>query len=73
MVGSLPGSEMKISLIGVDRRNGFYWRARAQESRETARRMAETGPRRGMLEIARIYDSLASRADEECAPQPLSP
>jgi hypothetical protein len=58
---------MKITLSSVGSRTAVYWRVRAEESRETARRMAETGPRRGMLEIARIYDSLADRADLECA------
>jgi hypothetical protein len=60
---------MKISLAGVDRRNAVYWRARARESREAASRMNSTGPRRGMLEIARIYEWLATRADLDRPPE----
>jgi hypothetical protein len=33
--------------------------------------MSQSGPRRGMLEIARIYDLLAKRADLAAAPPPL--
>jgi hypothetical protein len=54
---------MEISLAGVEGRNAVYWRTRAQESRETAKRMMGTEPRRGMLEIAKVYESLATLAD----------
>jgi hypothetical protein len=60
---------MKISLASVDLRNAAYWRSRAQESRETAGRMISSGPRRGMLEIARIYERLAIRADLDRPPE----
>lgn len=59
--------------MGVEGRNAVYWRARAEESRDTARRMSQSGPRRGMLEIARIYDILATRAAPEAAPQTSTP
>jgi hypothetical protein len=54
---------MEIGLTGVEMRNAIYWRSRAQESRETARRMISTGPRRGMLRIAGIYERLAALAE----------
>jgi hypothetical protein len=60
---------MEIRLAGAERRNAIYWRSRARESRETAKRMIGTEPRRGMLEIARIYDRLASQADRQRRPQ----
>jgi hypothetical protein len=60
---------MEIELTGVEGRNALYWRARAEESRDTARQMSESAPRRGMLEIARIYDMLATRAGPDAAPQ----
>jgi hypothetical protein len=60
---------MEISLASGEMRNAVYWRSRAQESRETASRMISSGPRRGMLEIARIYESLATRADLDRRPQ----
>ena len=54
---------MEISLAGVEGRNAVYWRSRALESRETAKRMMGTAPRQGMLEIAKVYDRLATLAD----------
>ena len=54
---------MEIGLSGIDTGDAIYWRLRAQESRETARRMTGTGPRQGMLLIAGIYDKLAARAE----------
>ena len=54
---------MEISLASVEGRDAVYWRSRAQESRETARRMISPGPRQGMLQIAGIYERLAARAD----------
>ena len=57
---------MEISLAGVEGRNAVYWRSRAQESRETAKRMMGTAPRRGMLEIAKVYERLATLADLDC-------
>ena len=54
---------MEISLAGVEGRNAIYWRSRAQESRETAKRMMDIAPRRGMLEIAKVYERLATLAD----------
>ena len=60
---------MEISLAGVEGRNAVYWRSRAQESRETARRMMGTAPRRGMLEIAEVYERLAILADLDRRPR----
>jgi len=54
---------MEISLASAEERNAVYWRSRARESRETARRMISTGPRQGMLQIAGIYERLAAMAD----------
>ena len=54
---------MEIGLTGVEMGNALYWRSRAQESRETARRMNSTGPRQGMLRIAGIYERLAALAE----------
>jgi len=54
---------LEIGLTSIELRDAVYWRSRAQESRETARRMISIGPRQGMLEIAGIYDKLAARAE----------
>jgi hypothetical protein len=54
---------MEISLAGAEGRNAVYWRSRAQESREMAKRMIGNAPRRGMLEIAKVYESLATLRD----------
>jgi hypothetical protein len=54
---------MEISLAAGEGRNAVYWRSRALESRETAKRMMGTAPRRGMLEIAKVYERLAALAD----------
>jgi hypothetical protein len=63
---------MDISLTSVELRNGVYWRSRAEESRETARRMTSTGPRQGMLQIAGVYERLAALADLGHLPPALS-
>jgi hypothetical protein len=60
---------MEIGLTGIEMGDALYWRSRAQESRETARRMISSGPRQGMLAIAGIYDKLAARAELD----PLAP
>lgn len=60
---------MEICLASAERRDAMYWRSRAWESRETAKRMTGTEPRRGMLEIARIYDKLATQAERDLRPQ----
>jgi hypothetical protein len=62
---------MEIGLTGVDMGNALYWRSRAQESRETARRMISSGPRRGMLKIAGIYERLAALAELDPLPPAL--
>jgi hypothetical protein len=54
---------MEIGLAGVEERNAIYWRSRALESRETAKRMMGPAPRQGMLEIAKVYDRLATLAE----------
>jgi hypothetical protein len=59
---------MEIGLTIIEMRDAVYWRSRAQESRETARRMISTGPRQGMLEIAGIYEKLAARAELDHMP-----
>jgi hypothetical protein len=59
---------MEIGLSSIEMRDAVYWRARAQESRETARRMIGSGPRQGMLEIAVIYERLAARAELDRVP-----
>lgn len=59
---------MEIGLTSVETCDAVYWRSRAQESRETARRMISTGPRQGMLEIAGIYEILAARAELDFLP-----
>lgn len=59
---------MEIGLTSIEMGDAVYWRSRAQESRETARRMISTGPRQGMLEIAGIYDKLAARAELDHLP-----
>jgi hypothetical protein len=64
---------MEIGLTSVEMRNAVYWRSRAQESRETARRMISSGPRRGMLQIASIYERLAALAELDHLPSPLPP
>ena len=64
---------MAIGLTSIEMRDAVYWRSRAQESRETARRMISTGPRQGMLEIASIYEKLAARAElDNLPPAPRS-
>jgi hypothetical protein len=63
---------MMIGLTGAERRDAFYWRQRAEETRQAARLMADRAPRLGMLQIARIYDNLAMRADDAPTPQPLA-
>lgn len=63
---------MEIGLSSVEMCDAVYWRSRAQESRETARRMIGTGPRQGMLEIAGIYDELAARAELDRLPPALA-
>ena len=60
---------MEIGLVSVDTRDAVYWRSRAEESRETAKRMIGTGPRRGMLEIAKVYERLATLADLDPRPR----
>jgi hypothetical protein len=62
---------MEIGLTSIEMRDAVYWRSRAQESRETARRMIGTGPRRGMLEIASIYEKLAVQAELDHLPPTL--
>jgi hypothetical protein len=62
---------MEISLAGAEGRDAVYWRSRAQESRETARRMVSTGPRQGMLQIAGIYERLAAMAELDHPPPAL--
>jgi hypothetical protein len=62
---------MEIGLTSVEVRDAVYWRSRAQESRETARRMISSGPRLGMLQIAGIYDSLAALAELDQLPPAL--
>jgi hypothetical protein len=62
---------MEISLAGAEGRDAVYWRSRAQESRETARRMISTGPRQGMLQIAGIYERLAAMAELDRPPPAL--
>lgn len=62
---------MEIGLTSVEMRNAVYWRSRAQESRETARRMISTGPRQGMLRIAGIYERLAALAELDHLPPAL--
>jgi len=64
---------MEIGLSSSEMRDALYWRSRAQESRETARRMISTGPRQGMLEIAGIYEKLAARAELDPLPAALAP
>jgi len=59
---------MEIGLSSIERGDAVYWRSRAQESRETAKRMVSTGPRQGMLEIAGIYEKLAARAELDQVP-----
>ena len=59
---------MEIGLSSFERGDAVYWRSRAQESRETARRMIGSGPRQGMLEIAVIYEKLAARAELDQSP-----
>lgn len=63
---------MEIGLSSIEMCDAVYWRSRAQESRETARRMIGTGPRQGMLEIASIYDKLAARAELDQPPPALA-
>jgi hypothetical protein len=62
---------MEISLARVEMRRAVYWHSRAQESRETARRMTGTGPRRGMLQIAGVYEKLAALAELDHLPSAL--
>jgi hypothetical protein len=62
---------MEIGLTSVEMRNAVYWRLRAREARETARRMISTGPRQGMLQIAGIYDRLAALAELDHLPPAL--
>jgi hypothetical protein len=62
---------MEISLASAEERNAVYWRSRARESRETARRMISTGPRQGMLQIASIYEKLAAMAELDPLPPAL--
>jgi hypothetical protein len=62
---------MEISLASVEERNAVYWRSRARESRETARRMINAGPRQGMLQIASIYEKLAAMAELDPLPPAL--
>ena len=64
---------MEIGLTIGEMRDALYWRSRARESRETARRMISTGPRQGMLEIAGIYEKLAARAELDLLPPALLP
>jgi hypothetical protein len=63
---------MEIGLTSIEMRDAVYWRSRAQESRETARRMISRGPRQGMLEIAGIYEMLAARAELDHLPPALA-
>ena len=65
------GYDMEISLASAEERNAVYWRSRARESRETARRMISTGPRQGMLKIASIYERLAAMAELDHLPPAL--
>jgi hypothetical protein len=65
------GYDMEISLASAEERNAVYWRSRARESRETARRMISTGPRQGMLQIASIYEKLAAMAELDPLPPAL--
>ena len=59
---------MEIGLTSSETCDAVYWRSRAQESRDTARRMISTGPRQGMLIIAGIYEKLAARAELDHLP-----
>jgi hypothetical protein len=59
---------MEIGLTSIEMCDSVYWRSRAQETRETARRMIGSGPRQGMLVIAGIYEKLAARAELDPLP-----
>jgi hypothetical protein len=59
---------MEIGLTSTEMCDAVYWRSRARESRETARRMIDIGPRQGMLVIAGIYEKLAARAELDHLP-----
>ena len=59
---------MEIGLTSTEMGDAVYWRSRAQEVRETARRMISSGPRKGMLMIAGVYEKLAAGAELDQLP-----